>query len=281
MTTDKLTEGLYKDVLNTEQELLGREFFGKFLNWGYWTAETEHQIQACENLANLVLDLIPTLGGPVLEVGCGIGGVTVEIAKRVAAADITAINVLDEQLEQCRQLIPEASFVRMDAADMRFEPGSFGAIVSVEAAHHFSSRADFFRGALEALEPGGYLSLCDIIGYPFEGRGSHVANPAAYQALLLELGFCEVRVLDITADSAHAHADYIMGWLRARHERGELDQARFDLAGIGRVVRMALSPYYVAACARKPIPGKPSWRARPNEHIDAYLRELVVKTAYV
>lgn len=277
----ELTQNLYKEILGAERRVLGLDFFGNYLNWGYWKADTENQIEACANLAALVFDLIPSLGGQILEVGCGIGGITRQLSDRVPAEHITAINILDDQLEQCRKLVPGASFVAMDATALTFPDETFDNIVSVEAAHHFSSREAFFRGALRVLKPGGYISLCDIIGYPLEGRRSHVADPRAYQEFLTDLGFCEVRVIDITADSAHAHADYVMGWLREQQRQGLIDEAKVELGGIGRVVRMALSPFYVAVCARKPIPGKPSWRTTPNQHINAYMKTLLVKTADV
>jgi MPBQ/MSBQ methyltransferase len=277
----ELTQDLYKEILGTERRVLGLEFFGNYLNWGYWKADTENQIEACANLAALVFDLIPSLGGRVLEVGCGIGGITRQLSDRVPAEHITAINILDDQLEQCRKLVPGANFVAMDATALTFPDETFDNIVSVEAAHHFSSREAFFRGALRVLKPGGYLSLCDIIGYPFGGRRSHLADPRAYQELLTDVGFSEVRVTDITADSAHAHADYVMSWLREQQRQGLIDEAKVELGGLGRVVRMALSPFYVAACARKPIPGKPSWRTTPGEHINAYMKTLLVKTADV
>jgi MPBQ/MSBQ methyltransferase len=280
-SSKQLTQNLYKEILSTEHRVLGREFFGDFLNWGYWKADTENQIEACANLAELVFNQIPQLQGRVLEIGCGIGGITKQLSKRIPAEDITAINILDDQLEQCRSLVPGATFVAMDAAALTFPDASFDSIVSVEAAHHFSSREAFFRGALRVLKPGGYLSLCDIIGYPFGGRTAHIADPRAYQECLADLGFCEVRVADITADSAHAHADYVMGWLQEQFDRGMIDQSKLELGGIGRVVRMALSPFYVAACARKPIAGKPSWRSEPGQHINAYMRTLLVKTADV
>lgn len=281
-SNEQLTHNLYKEIFSDDQRVFNREFCGDFLNWGYWTSETESQIQACQNLVELVLDSIPTLEGQTLEVGCGVGGVTQMIAERIEPELITAINILDSQLEECRQKLPRATFLNMDAAAMSFPDATFRNVVSVEAAHHFSSRADFFRGVLRVLEPGGHLALCDIIGYPLDdNRRSHVADPRAYQELLLELGFCEVRVTDITADSAHAHADFVMAWLAKLLEQGRISEGHFELGGIGRIVRLALSPFYIVARARKPIEGHPRWRGRRNAHIDAYMRKVVVKSAEV
>ena len=260
-----------EDESEEPRVVLDPDFFGDFLNWGYWTVETETQIQACENLANLVMDSIPKLEGKNLEVGCGHGGVTQMIAQRIDQELITAINIVEHQLEICREKLPRASFVNMDASAMSFPDASFRNVVSVEAAHHFSSREDFFRGVFRVLEPGGYLTLCDIIAHPLHGRRSHVADPRAYQELLMELGFCEVRVTDITADSTHAHADFVTGWLAQRRQQGQLSKADRELGELGSIVRLALSPFYVVARARKPIEGRPSWRTRPNEHLDACL----------
>lgn len=279
--SNQLTENLYKDILSAERKLLGREFFGDFLNWGYWRADTDNQIDACTNLADLVIDQIADIRGQVLEVGCGIGGITKRLSRRVAPENITAINILDDQLEQCRQNVPGARFMFMDAAAMTFPDDHFDSVISVEAAHHFSSRDAFFRGVHRILKPGGYVSICDIIGYPVDPQSGTLADPRSYQELLQALGFCEVRVTDITADSAHAHADYVMAWLQDQYERGLIDEDKLYLGGIGRVVRLAVSPFYVLAHARKPFADKPTWRTTPRQHINSFMKSLLVKTADV
>jgi SAM-dependent methyltransferase len=75
-------------------------------------------------LASL-LERIPGRG-QVLDIGCGCG---VPVARRLAAAghQVTGVDVSDVQVERARKLVPGAVFLRADATDLDFPPGSFDA----------------------------------------------------------------------------------------------------------------------------------------------------------
>jgi len=265
---------LYKEITTERDRIFGRSFYGDFLNWGYWTAETADHIAACENLVELVLAMAPRSGPSVLEAGCGIGGVARRLARDYE--HVTGINVMDDQLERCRQLVPTATFLHMNATSLELQPGSFDDVISIEAAMHFNTRERFFEESFRVLRPGGRLLLADIIATA-QVSHSQVTSVDDYVRALQTAGFVEVRVVDVTRDVRDAHTDYCLWYLRQHLAAGRIDQSRFDQAAVGLVARLAATKHYVAGCARKPIDRAPAWRA--DRHTTEYLSSLLTRTA--
>src|SRR6185503_20578774 len=67
-----IVDQLYDKVVSKPERIFGPEYYGDFLNWGYWKADTETQVEACENLVEMVASMIPKRDGTLLEVGCGV-----------------------------------------------------------------------------------------------------------------------------------------------------------------------------------------------------------------
>lgn len=74
-------------------------------------------------------------GSAVLELGCGCG---VPVARDLLAAGlgVTGVDISDVQIERARRLVPQATFVRSDFADLAFEDESFEAITCFYALIH-------------------------------------------------------------------------------------------------------------------------------------------------
>jgi SAM-dependent methyltransferase len=97
-------------------------------------------------------------GGPVLDIGCGCG---IPVARQLAAAghQVTGVDVSDVQIERARQLVPGAVFLRADATDVDFPPGSFDAVVCLYALIHLplDRQPPLLRSIARWLRPGGWL----------------------------------------------------------------------------------------------------------------------------
>jgi ubiquinone/menaquinone biosynthesis C-methylase UbiE len=108
--------------------------------------------------------MLPKLDRPrILDVGCGRGGPTLEIA-RLSGGDVTGIDIDTEALREFSERIAEEGFtdrVRVAKCSMSkidFEEGSFN-IIWAEATIHiigFEAGLDSWR---RFLVPGGYLVI--------------------------------------------------------------------------------------------------------------------------
>jgi SAM-dependent methyltransferase len=103
-----------------------------------------------------VLELIPE-PGTVLDLGCGAGLITAELAER---ASVGAVDLSLAQLGLARRNAPAARFLRADMAEVAFAENSFDAVVAFWSLIHV--RRDLHAGLLrrvhEWLRPSGLFA---------------------------------------------------------------------------------------------------------------------------
>ena len=97
-------------------------------------------------------------GAQVMDVGCGCG---VPVARQLAAAGyhVTGVDISDVQIERARRLVPGADFLRADATELDFPPGSFDAVVCLYALIHMplDRQPRLLRDIARWLRPGGWF----------------------------------------------------------------------------------------------------------------------------
>ncbi|MBZ5623346.1 MAG: class I SAM-dependent methyltransferase [Acidobacteriia bacterium] len=119
--------------------------------------------------------LAPLAGERILDVGCGTGQLTAEIAR--AGAEVLGIDHSVSMITQARRNFPDQRFEVQDVCAMPFRT-EFDAVFS-NAALHWVERADDAAAAMaRALKPGGRLVV------EFGGRGN---TRALLEALRLAL----------------------------------------------------------------------------------------------
>ncbi len=99
-------------------------------------------------------------GQEVLDVGCGPGGLTAELARRVGAAHVQAIDPSAPFVEACRERVPGARVVEGIAEDLPYPADSFDASL---ASLVVGFMTDPQRGVAEmarVTRPGGVVALC-------------------------------------------------------------------------------------------------------------------------
>ena len=95
----------------------------------------------------------------VLDIGCGDGKVTDEIARRVPGGRVLGIESSEDMIRVSRHVFPPAvvpnlSFALADARSMSFD-GAFDLAFSNAVLHWVKDQAPVLRGVARALTPGG------------------------------------------------------------------------------------------------------------------------------
>lgn len=100
----------------------------------------------------------------VLDVGCGAGQTTRDVARLASNGGAIGIDTAESALQQARELtfaagMRNAEYVRGDAARLPFLPASFDVAISRFGTMFFADPAPAFRNIREALRPGGRLAM--------------------------------------------------------------------------------------------------------------------------
>ena len=104
-------------------------------------------------------------GDRVLDIGCGCGATTADIARRVGAQGAAVgIDVSAVMLERARTVaqdagLTQARFEHADAQTHDFPPGAFTVLFSRFGVMFFSDPAAAFANLCPALQPGGRLGF--------------------------------------------------------------------------------------------------------------------------
>lgn len=126
--------------------------------------------------AALIEILDPKPGERILDVGCGTGQLTHEIAER--GAEVLGVDASPEMIGQARQNYPRLRFSLQDAVSMTFN-GEFDAVFSNAALHWILDAAGAADSMARALRTGGRLVL------EMGGRGNirqiHAAVESAFR----------------------------------------------------------------------------------------------------
>ncbi len=143
---------------------LYKELWGQHIHHGYWITGKESKELAAQNLVDLLIEKSGLKrGSKVLDVGCGVGGTSIFLAKELDC-DVTGITISPIQVAMAtaaaRDLPKPPHFQVDDANDISIK-GPFDIIWSVEMISHLHNRDNLFRRASELLKPGGRMCITD------------------------------------------------------------------------------------------------------------------------
>jgi ubiquinone/menaquinone biosynthesis C-methylase UbiE len=100
-------------------------------------------------------------GQRILDIGCGCGAITIELASRVGSSGhVLGIDISVPMLQRARELTPKdlpADYVLADATVYPFDPASFDLLVSRFGVMFFADPVLSFRNLRSALRPKGRL----------------------------------------------------------------------------------------------------------------------------
>ena len=99
-------------------------------------------------------------GMSVLDAGCGPGALTTELAHRVGAERVTAVDPAEHFVEVCRSRVPGAEVRRAAAEELPFADGAFDAALA-QLVVSFMQDAEAGAGELRrVVRPGGLVAAC-------------------------------------------------------------------------------------------------------------------------
>ncbi|MER5656840.1 class I SAM-dependent methyltransferase [Streptomyces sp. NPDC002131] len=137
-------------------------------------------------LQDLLVEAVPEgRGGRVLDVGCGTGGTTVALARRLGpAGTCVGVDISGPMLDAAgaraeREGVP-VSFVRADAQDHAFEAGAFDAVVSRFGVMFFEDSVRAFANLRRAARAGAalrFIAWRDMEENPFMTTAERAAAP--------------------------------------------------------------------------------------------------------
>lgn len=151
---------------------LGRDDDGAcsgMLNFGLWEENTEKMFDAQENLRRLIVRCLGGLppGSRGLDIGCGIGGAAIRLARERDVA-MTGMDLVPAQLEIGRGLAEKAGaagrieFRPGSSMNMPFQDEAFDFSYCIESSFHYPDKRAFFRENFRVLKPGAAAVVADI-----------------------------------------------------------------------------------------------------------------------
>jgi len=177
----------------------------------------------------------------VLDVGCGVGGPTCNIAQ-VTGCKIVGLNINANQVDRARERAKDlgvsdlATFDVADAMKMPYPDCTFDVITFFESVCHMPSKADFFKECYRVLKPGGRISASDWMqcDNPAEEERRRYIEPICAAHAVPHMGSVQSYKRDMenagffvsTAIDLRAEGDILRNWemldqamIKSFHER--------------------------------------------------------------
>jgi len=111
-----------------------------------------------------IIELAIATGGPSLELGCGTGWLSREIASKGIAVE--GYDVAEENIRMANEFskdMPHAQFSVKDLNFAQFPQNKFGAVVVWDSLHHLAELETICREIKKTLKPHGYFLIWDHI----------------------------------------------------------------------------------------------------------------------
>jgi phosphoethanolamine N-methyltransferase len=180
-----------------------------------------------------VLDGVDVTGVEVLDIGCGSGGITVDLVRRHHAGRVVGIDVETPVCEHARRRVERAGLsdlieIRLvEPGPLPFPDGSFDVVFSKDSIVHIADKETMCRDVFRVLRPGGWFVASDWLiahdGEPSPAMAAYIAaealdfgmaSPARYERALAAAGFVDVELRNRNAwyrEVARAELDRLTG----------------------------------------------------------------------
>ncbi|HWU89457.1 MAG TPA: methyltransferase domain-containing protein [Kofleriaceae bacterium] len=191
----------YRDVVRAYYDRITAEYRARWGDSFHLPLLTDLQpleqgILGAEQLIFLEGNLGPSMH--ILDVGCGIGGPTLNLAE-MSGAEVTGVNVVERQVQIAREraaargLSGRVRFEVADAMALPFPDAFFDAVVVFESGCYMPDKPHFYRECARVLRPGGRFLGIDWMareGLDREARVAYIEPICRIHAIadLIDLG---------------------------------------------------------------------------------------------
>ena len=131
----------------------------------HWAAHAERYEAASRGYWEALVRAVPIRPDQtILDIGCGTGRSTRDLARMVPAGSVLGVDLSAKMLERARAVadaegLVNATFEQADAQVHPFSPGAFDLAISVFGAMFFADPAAAFTNIRRSLRPDGGLAL--------------------------------------------------------------------------------------------------------------------------
>jgi len=138
--------------------------WGPHIHHGLWHGNESPAVAQHQLIEAMIARAALKPGERVVDVGCGMGGSTVEMARH--GCDVTGVTLSGVQRlwATCRAKMCGAGertrFIRADAEKLELPAQSVDVVWSIECTEHLFDKGAFFRKAATWLRPGGRFAIC-------------------------------------------------------------------------------------------------------------------------
>ncbi len=220
-----------------------------------WARFQDRLDRQLEPLGRAAMDALAPQGGEhILDIGCGCGQTTLELARRVGPSGVvTGVDISRPMLDVARSRAAPAGcgaveFLEADAQTHAFAPGAYDAVFSRFGVMFFNDPAGAFVNIRKALKPGGRLAFVCWRPYadnpwmrkPMEAAEPFLppaeptdplapgpfafADPERVRAILAEAGFTDVAAEPLEAMIGGSNLDQSV-------------ELAFNIGPLGRALR--------------------------------------------
>jgi tocopherol O-methyltransferase len=194
-----------------------RTLWGKHIHHGYWEGNESAETAQVQLVSRLADRAAIQHGAAVLDVGCGLGGSSLWLARhrgcRVTGITLSPVQARQaSELARAEHLDDRVRFRVMDANRLDLPPSQFDVVWVIECSEHLADKARFINACAHVLKPGGKLALCAWLAAedprPEQARLIHevcrgmlcasLASMHDYTNWMRVAGFDEITAEDIT-----------------------------------------------------------------------------------
>ena len=224
-----MSNNLYQDIREFYDASSGlwEQIWGEHMHHGYYGKNGNYKLDRRQAQIDLIEELLLWSGcngdNPpenVIDVGCGIGGSTLHLAKKFGCK-ATGITLSPVQASRAKDRAKEAGldekvkFEVANALSMPFADDSFDLVWSLESGEHMPDKAKFLSECYRVLKPGGKLIFATWCHRETSSVGDLTPNEIAhlkeiyrvyclpyvislseYRAIATECGFKQLKVDD-------------------------------------------------------------------------------------